>query len=125
MSSNSSLYFATAAYFEEKILTLISDKQKLRYIILDCVSINKIDASGLETLRHLCKRLEDAGLELWFTRLRHPVLAALQRGGLYEELGEHHFYKNNQSAIAKLGEHLGAKHMNTCPLADKKTEAIM
>ena len=119
---NGSLYFANAAYFEEKVLTLISEKQKLRYIILDCVSINNIDASGLETLRNLCKRLEDAGLELWFTRLRHPVQNALKRGGLYDELGEYHFYKNNEAAIDKLGEHLGAKHMNTCPLANKPPE---
>lgn len=116
---NGSLYFANAAYFEEKILKLISAKQKLHYIILDCVSINKLDASGLETLRSICSRLEDAGIELWFTRLRHPVLAALKSGGLYEQLGEHHFYKNNEQALAKLAEHLGAKHMNTCPLATK------
>lgn len=110
-----SLYFANAAYFEEKVLTLISAKQKLRYIILDCISINKLDASGLETLTNLCSRLEDAGIELWFTRVRQPVLSVLKRGKLYDRLGEHHFYKTNESAIAKLADYLGAKHMNTCP----------
>lgn len=110
-----SLYFANAAYFEEKVLNLISAKQKLRYIILDCISVNKLDASGLETLNNLCSRLEDAGIELWFTRVRQPVLTVLKRGKLYDRLGEHHFYKTNESAIAKLAGHLGAKHMNTCP----------
>lgn len=117
---NGSLYFANGAYFEEKILALISEKQKLRYIILDCVSINKLDASGLQILRTVCSRLEDAGLELWFTRVRQPVLSVLKRGGLFEHLGEHHFYKSNEQALARLAEHLGAKHMKTCPLALKE-----
>ncbi|WP_133127622.1 SulP family inorganic anion transporter [Legionella nagasakiensis] len=117
---NGSLYFANAAYFEEKILKLISAKQKLRYIILDCVSINQLDASGLETLRSVCSRLQEGGLELWFTRVRRPVLTVLKRGGLFDQLGEHHFYKNNEEALAKLTESLGAKHMNTCPLALRK-----
>ncbi|AHE68321.1 SulP family inorganic anion transporter [Legionella oakridgensis] len=117
---NGSLYFANAAYFEEKILKLISAKQKLRYIILDCVSINQLDATGLEVLRSICSRLEEGGLELWFTRVRRPVLNVLKRGGLFAQLGEHHFYKNNEEALAKLAGHLGAKHMNTCPLAVRK-----
>jgi SulP family sulfate permease len=116
---NGSLYFANVSYFEQEILKLISAKQKLRYIILDCVSINKLDASGLESLRSLCIRLEEAGMELWFTRVRPPVFNVLKRGGLYEQLGPHHFYKNNEEAIVKLTDYLGAKHMNTCPLARK------
>lgn len=114
---NGSLYFANAAYFEDKILKLISEKQKLRYIILDCVSMNKLDASGLQTLQSVSERLEEGGIELWFTRVRQPVLAVLRRGGLYHVLGAHHFYKNNEQALQKLAEHLGDKHMKTCPLA--------
>lgn len=117
-----SLYFANAAYFEEHLLRLIADKQKLRYIILDCVSINKIDASGLEALRSVCARLEDAGMELWFTRVRPQVFDFLKRGGLYEQLGSHHFYRHHDMAMRKLEEYLGAKHMNTCPLARRQPQ---
>ena len=118
---NGSLYFANVSYFEQEILKLITAKQKLRYIILDCVSINKLDASGLESLRSICARLEEAGIELWFTRVRPPVLAVLKRGGLYDQLGSQSFYKNNEEVIAKLSGHLGAKHMGTCPLANRKS----
>ncbi|QBR83122.1 STAS domain-containing protein [Legionella israelensis] len=114
-----SLYFANASYFEDKILKLIKEKPKSRYIIVDCVSINNIDASGVETLRNLYQRLDEAGIELWFTRLRQPVLRALENGGLVELLGQHHFHKNNEVALNLLSEYLGAKHMNTCPLAKK------
>ncbi|GGI84726.1 SulP family inorganic anion transporter [Legionella impletisoli] len=116
---NGPLYFANAAYFENKILELISAKQKLRYIIMDCVSLNQLDATGVETLRSVSARLEEAGIELWFTRVRRPVMSLLKRSGLVKKLGPHHFYKNNEIALDRLSEHLGAKHMNTCPLRRK------
>ncbi len=114
-----SLFFANAPYLEKKIIKLMARKPKLRYIILDCVSINKIDASGLDVLTNLCKRLEEAGVELWLTRLRQPVMKVLIDGGLYEELGEHNFHSSNEAALAILSDYLGAKHMSTCPLGKK------
>lgn len=114
------LYFANADYFENKILKLIHKKQKLRYIILDCFSINRLDATGADTLRSVYERLEDAGIELWFTRVRRPVMTVLERGGLVDKLGGDYFYKDNETALKRLAGHLGAKHMKTCPLAKKK-----
>ncbi len=113
---NGSLYFANAAYFEDKILNLISVKHRLRYIILDCVSMNKIDASGIESLSSVFAKLQDAGIELWFTRVRPPILIKLKRSGLYEKIGEENFFRKNDDALKKLEKHLGAKHVNTCPL---------
>ncbi len=111
-----SLYFANVSYFEEHILRLISAQQNLRYILLDCVGINKLDSSGLETLFSLCARLEEVGIQLWFTRVRQPVYAILKRGGLIDQLGEHHFYKNNEEALAKVMISLGEKHTHFCHL---------
>jgi len=113
---NGSLYFANGAFFEEKILQLIHERTKLRYIIIDFSRIDKLDASGLEILLNLSLRLQDAGIELWFTRVRHAVFAVLKRGGLYEKLGEDHFFRSNDEALEKLSECLGEKHMNACPL---------
>lgn len=111
-----SLYFANVAYFEEKILQLITTKKQLRYIILDCVGINKLDASGLETLHSLHKRLDDVGIQLWLTRVREPVFEVLKRGGLVDQMGEGRFYKNNEQALDKILTMLGKKHDHTCSL---------
>lgn len=113
---NGALYFASAAYFEEKILELISQRQKLRYIILDCSSMNKLDASGLEVLRSIHARLSDAGIALWFTRVRQPVMSVLKRAGVYEVFGTAHFFKNNELALLQLGENLGKQHRKACAL---------
>lgn len=111
-----SLYFANVSYFEEKILQLITTKKQLHYIVLDCVGINKLDASGLETLYNLCKRLEDVGIQLWLTRVREPVFEVLKRGGLFDYLGEGRFYKSNEQALDKIMASLGKKHTHTCHL---------
>ena len=115
-----SLYFANVSYFEEKILQLISTEKKLKYIVLDCVGINKLDASGLEILYSLCLRLEEIGIQLWFTRVRQPVFAVLTRGGLLEHLGERHFYKTNEQALTQIMKNLGAEHAHSCHLLTKE-----
>jgi SulP family sulfate permease len=115
-----SLYFANVSYFESNILRLITSKQNLRYILLDCVGINKLDASGLEILFSLSVRLEEVGIQLWFTRVRQPVFAILKRGGFFDHLGEHHFYKNNEQALEKVMVILGKQHAHGCHLANAK-----
>ena len=115
-----SLYFANISYFEDKILQLITAKQKLRYIILDCVGINKLDASGLEVLYSLCSRLEEVGIQMWFTRVRHPVFSVLKRGGFFEHLGAHHFEQTNDQALSKIMASLGTKHTHACHLINVK-----
>ena len=100
-----SLYFANASYFEENMLQLITTRKKLRYIILDCVGINKLDASGLKTLDDLSVQLKDVGIQLWFTRVRPQVMAVLKQGEIYKEFGGQYFYKNNEAAWVALTQH--------------------
>lgn len=116
------MYFANSDYFENKILNLVQNKQKLRYIILDCFSINRLDSTGVKTLKRISEKLEDAGIEIWFTRVRSTVLKTMVRSGFFDELGKHHFYKDTERALAILGDHLGQKHMKTCPLAKPKSK---
>ena len=116
------MYFANSDYFENKILDLVQNKQKLRYIILDCFSINRLDSTGVKTLKRISEKLEDAGIEIWFTRVRSTVLKTMVRSGFFDELGKHHFYKDTERALAILSDHLGQKHMKTCPLAKPKTK---
>ena len=111
-----SLYFANVSYFESHLLRLINKNKKLRYILLDCVSINKLDATGLETLFTLFLRLEELGIQLCFSRVRAQVFDVLKRGGMIEKLGAHHFYKNNEQALEQILSSLGEDHTHQCHL---------
>jgi len=111
-----SLYFANAAYFEEQILELIARKPKLRYIIIDAVSINKIDASAMASIQTVLLLLKESGIELWFSRLRGAVKKRMQQEGLLALIGEEHVYRHTRDALLCLSQHLGAKHVQDCPL---------
>lgn len=115
-----SLYFANVSYFEENILKLITKYKKLRYIIIDCIGINKVDASGMDTLYNLCARLEEAGVHLWFARAREPVFQIFKKSGFVDHLGADYFYKNNLLAMKSLMLALGKKHTHACHLIEKK-----
>lgn len=52
------LFFANAGFFESKILQYISEKKKIRFVILDMEWINNIDSSAEEVLYNLVGRLD-------------------------------------------------------------------
>ncbi len=111
-----SLYFANADYFVQKILLLMQQKTKLKYIVLDCFSINRIDATGAETLKRVHKQLKAVGITLILTRVRKPVLRVLLRGNIIAEIGSENFSKDPPGAIKLLAKKLRSRHMKTCPL---------
>ena len=72
------LYFANAGYFEDKVLELISEKKKLKYVIFDLEWMADIDSSGIEILENLINRLNDIGIKVILTALRVKVITKFQ-----------------------------------------------
>lgn len=95
-----SLFFVDAAYFEEQILKLITAKPRLKFIILDCSRINKIDTTGAEAIRNIGFYLEEAGITLYFTRVRSSVLEVLHAANILNQDFATRVYKDNEEAIA-------------------------
>jgi SulP family sulfate permease len=58
-----SLYFANARALEDRINEEVAKQPGLRHVVLQCAAINEIDASALESLETIDKRLMDAGRE--------------------------------------------------------------
>lgn len=111
-----SLYFANISYFEDKIMQIMAKKPELRYFIFDGVSINQIDASGVEMLESLIEQLQDAGVVVLFTRIKQQVMRILKKSGFYEHVGEERFFRNNELALEAIWEILGDEHTVDCPL---------
>ena len=86
-----SLYFANAAYFETKLLELISNNEELKYIIVDVASIVQVDASGEQVLRNLVESCSDSGVEILFARTDR-LEAELYRSGFKKRFGENRFF---------------------------------
>ncbi|MCG8519125.1 SulP family inorganic anion transporter [Marinobacter sp. CA1] len=81
-----SLYFANARYLEETVMALVAERPSLKHLVLACQAVNDIDASALESLEAINRRLEDAGLKLHLAEVKGPVMDRLKRTPFCEEL---------------------------------------
>jgi SulP family sulfate permease len=111
-----SLYFASAGYFETKMLGVVSEYPDLKYIILDGEGINQIDATGEEVLHHLWERLQAQGITLVVARMKKQFMDTIRRTGLREKMGDN-FYSRIGLALNFVWKELGDDYdMENCPL---------
>jgi anti-anti-sigma factor len=97
-----SLTFVNVAYFEDIVLEALADYPEAEAILVVGSGINEIDATGEETVRELAKRLQDQGVTLMFSSLKHQVRQVFERGGLVEQIGEENFYADKEKALDRL-----------------------
>jgi sulfate permease, SulP family len=97
-----SLYFANVKYIEDYILCTVSEQLELRNFVLICTAINFVDASALETLTNLRDELQEAGVELYLSEVKGPVIDQLIGTEFLKQLGKDHIFLSTQEAFEKL-----------------------
>lgn len=97
-----SLYFANANYIEDFVLCAAAERPQLRHLVLICNAINFIDASALETLTDLRTRMQDAGIELYLTEVKGPVMDRLADTEFLQQLGHERVFLSTQAAYEML-----------------------
>jgi SulP family sulfate permease len=97
-----SLYFANAKYIEDFVLSAAAERPQLRHLVLICNAINFIDASALETLTDLRTRIQEAGIELYLTEVKGPVMDRLADTEFLEQLGSERVFLTTEDAYEKL-----------------------
>ena len=86
------LFFANISYFEEILLETCGRFPEANAILIDCQGMNAIDASGIVMLQEMHEKLGENDIELYFARMKYPVRRKLEQSGLYDVIGESHFY---------------------------------
>ena len=81
-----SLWFPNARFLEDKLLDLVAGDCALRDIVLMCPAVNSIDASALESLEEINRRLKDAGVTLHLSEVKGPVMDRLKKTHFLDEL---------------------------------------
>ena len=81
-----SLWFPNARFLEDKLLDLVAGDCELRDIVLMCPAVNSIDASALESLEEINRRLKDAGVTLHLSEVKGPVMDRLKKTHFLDEL---------------------------------------
>ena len=95
--------FANAEYFKDFILGKSRrDKHAIQAVVVDGASINDLDTTAAETLSMVIDELREKNIELYFTGVIGPVRDTLRRSGLYEKLGEDHFFENPHDAVTHI-----------------------
>jgi hypothetical protein len=84
------------------VLCAAAERPQLRHLVLICSGINFIDASALETLTSLVTCLHDAGIQLYLTDVKGPVMDRLARTEFLEQLGHERVFLSTQAAYEKL-----------------------
>jgi len=93
------LFFANADYFRAHVRAL-ARSHGTRRIVVAAEPITDIDATAGETLRALHDELAADGVELAFAELKDPVRDRLRRYGIYELIGDDHFFPTIGVAVS-------------------------
>lgn len=93
------LYFANASYFEDKILELISNKKKLKYVILDLEWMADIDASWIEVLDLLLHRLDSIWVTILITSMRVKVIKKLENYWFLKSFSKKYIFAHIEKAL--------------------------
>jgi len=103
------LVFANAAYFTERLETLVANAGAgLKCVILDAEPISDFDSTAAEALETLDVDLERIGADLWIARANKPLRELFTTTGLMTRLGEEHIYPSVRAAVVAYHAQFGA-----------------
>lgn len=111
-----SLTYLNARWLEEYVLERVAEQPEVRHVVLMCSAVNEIDASGLESLEAINRRLIDAGLGLHLSEVKGPVMDRIKRTHFLDELNGRVFLSQNE-AFAQLAANGGPPEPLTPDLA--------
>jgi MFS superfamily sulfate permease-like transporter len=94
------LFFANAEFFAKGVKAAISERgEPVSWVILAAEPITDIDTTAAEALAQLLDDLDVDATQLVFAALKGPVKDRLHRYGLYDRLGDDHFFATLGTAI--------------------------
>jgi SulP family sulfate permease len=111
---DAALFFANVSFFEDAILKVERENPQLEYILVVASGINHIDASAVEMLRGLVRRLGECGITLVFSSAKRQFLDVVQRTGLAAEIGDRNIFGADDMALKELFRRL-AESPKTAP----------
>lgn len=103
-----SLYFANARALEDHVNAAVAARSTLRHVVLQCSAINAIDASALESLEAIAERLHEAGIALYLSEVKGPVMDQLLGSTLLQQLG-HPVFLTHYQAVTTLAPEMLAE----------------
>src|SRR5205814_1097701 len=98
-------FFGAAETFKDRVGN-VGEKPKV--LILRMRHVPAIDSTGLHALRELIQRSRREGTLVILSDVHAQPVVALERSGLYDDLGEENIHGNIDDALNRAREYLGA-----------------
>ena len=94
------LFYANSSYFIEQLELMVANKgEKLKLIVLDAESINRVDSTGIEMLKQQIQFYKKRGVKFYLAGVKGPVRDDLFRGGVLEVIDLSHFFMKANGAV--------------------------
>jgi SulP family sulfate permease len=103
-----SLRFVNVAYFEDALIRLEQENEKITHILIKSSGINDIDASGIEMLFNLINRFKGNDIVLAFSGIKKQVSDVMDRTGLTAAIGRENIFSTDKEALDVLWQKLPA-----------------
>jgi SulP family sulfate permease len=110
-----SVYFGSINHIQ-KVISVIVEKNKIYYILIEGSGINFIDLAGAEVLVSENKRLQSMGGGLYFVGLKPAVYEYVAESGFIKQIGNSHFFDNKTNAIRMIYKKLDRKICSQCQI---------
>lgn len=95
-----SIFFENADYFKSRVVEVIaSAKDPVTCIIIDAGSINDIDYTAAETLKHIVQKLASDDIRFVLAHVPPELQLLLQKYGLTDIIGKHNIYASLEEAV--------------------------
>lgn len=96
------LDFAAASTLERTVMEHLSQHRNVAHVCLFALPINRIDATGVESLAKLEAMLRERGISLHISGMKLPVEVVLRRAGCLQAHAGLHMYRTDAETIAQL-----------------------
>ena len=96
------LDFAAASTLERAVMEHLGQHPNVRHVCLFALPINRIDATGVESLAKLEAMLRERDISLHISGMKLPVETVLRRAGCLQAHAGLHMYRTDAEAIAQL-----------------------
>ncbi|AJQ26628.1 SulP family inorganic anion transporter [Pelosinus fermentans] len=106
------LFFGAAQMFSESIMSTIHYDPKI--IILRMSRVPIMDITGENHLRMIVENIQKKGITVLISGLNEQPEKKMKKTGLYDQIGQEHFFPHTNHAIAYALEHINTNHCNTC-----------
>jgi len=109
------LDFLSARTFTTRVRAAVAGRPELRWIVLNCEAMTRLDSTGLHALHELQLQTRAAGIELRLATMRWPLREVVARADLAGELLEGATHGSIGEALRALG--LPEEHPVCAPVA--------